>query len=221
MFSPDVVGMVVGVVLTLMVFSYLVGDNPLYRIALYLFVGCIIGYSLGIVIREVFIARVMGGLLGRDLGVVVPLVLGLLLLGKGISVTSRIGTIPLAFLVGVGTAVALGGAIVGTIVPQVAATGESLAFRSFGGAAVTRGLLIVIGTVCTLLVFNNSGQKREGLGALWGSTVRTLSGVGRIFLICALATAFAGAVTTALTVFVGRSDFIIKTVVRLGELLGI
>ena len=53
MFNPDVVGMVVGAVLTLMVFSYLVGDNPLYRIALYLFVGAVIGYSLGILVSEV------------------------------------------------------------------------------------------------------------------------------------------------------------------------
>ena len=221
MFSLDVVGMVVGAVLTLMVFSYLVGDNPLYRLALYLFVGAVIGYSLGIVVREVFLVKVVEQLLDRDLLVLVPFVLGLLLLSKGFSGASRMGVLPLSLLVGVGAAVALGGAVMGTIMPQVAATGESLVFRSFTGAAVVRGLLVVLGTVCTLLVFNTSEQKQEGLGAYWGATVRLLSRVGRVFLICALATAFAGAVTTALTVFVGRSDFIVKTVVRLAELLGI
>jgi len=221
MFSPDVIGMGVGLVLTLMVFSYLIGDNPLYRLALYLFVGAVIGYSLGIVVREVFLIKVVGRLLDQNLGVLVPLVLGLLLLSKGISGMSRSGAVPLAFLVGVGTAVALGGAVLGTIVPQVAATGGVLDFRPTTGMVVLRGLLIVIGTVCTLMAFNTGVQRGEGLSALWGSTVHLLSRVGRLFLICALATAFAGAVTTALTVFVGRSDFIVKTVIRLGELLGI
>jgi preprotein translocase subunit SecF len=38
------IGLLVGFILTLMVFSYLLGDNILYRLALYVFVGLSAGY---------------------------------------------------------------------------------------------------------------------------------------------------------------------------------
>jgi len=221
MLNPDVIGMVVGAVLTLMVFSYLLGDNPLYRLALYLFVGAVVGYALGITIREVFLVKVIRQLVNQDLWVLVPIVLGLLLLVKGISRTARVGYIPIAFLIGVGGAVALSGALMGTLIPQVAATGEALAFRSFTLVSVLRGLLIVLGTVCTLMVFNFGVQQEQTLGGLWGLIVGAMSRVGRVFLVCALATAFAGAVTTALTVFVGRGQSLIEAGLQLAELLGI
>ena len=47
----DTAGLVVGAVLTLLIFSYLLGDNPLYRLTLHIFVGALVGYSLGIVLR--------------------------------------------------------------------------------------------------------------------------------------------------------------------------
>ena len=37
----DIIGAVLGAVFTLMVLSYLLGDNPLYRLALHLFVGAL------------------------------------------------------------------------------------------------------------------------------------------------------------------------------------
>jgi len=220
MLGPDIAGMVVGAVLTLMVLSYLLGDNPLYRLALYLFIGAVVGYSLGIVLREVFLIKLAEQLKGQELQVLVPIFLGLLLLIKGIAPTSHTSSIPISFLVGVGTALALSGALLGTLIPQIAATGDALAFRSITLAAILRGLLIILGTVCTIMVFNFSVQRKPGIGALWGSVVGAMSRVGRVFLVFALAAAFAGAITTALTMFIGRTQFLIEVGLRLLELMG-
>ena len=50
----ELIGMAIGTVLTILIFSYLLGNNPLYRLALHIFLGALTGYALGIVIREVW-----------------------------------------------------------------------------------------------------------------------------------------------------------------------
>ena len=51
----------------------------------------------------------------------VGLVLGVLLLMKLSPRTARLGNVTIAFLVGVGAAVAVGGAVMGTLIPQTRA----------------------------------------------------------------------------------------------------
>ena len=45
-----------GLILTLLVFSYLIGDNPLFRIAIYLFIGVSSGYAASVVWHSVLTA---------------------------------------------------------------------------------------------------------------------------------------------------------------------
>ena len=42
--SPDFIGSIIGFILTLMVFSYLLGDNGLFRLAVYILVGVSAGF---------------------------------------------------------------------------------------------------------------------------------------------------------------------------------
>jgi hypothetical protein len=208
---PEAAGLVVGAVLTLLIFSYLLGDNPLYRLALHLFVGALVGYSLGIVLRDVLLGMVLAQLLTNPLAVVVPLVLGMLLLFKGFPRQAYVGNFSVAYLVGVGTAVALSGALLGTLVPQVGATGRALSPASLASsrAGLLDGLLIVVGTTCTLMVSAFAARKGRGLAGAWAQIVRLAAGIGRIFIIFAFAVAFAGALTASLSIFIGRIQYLI------------
>lgn len=208
---PDAAGLILGAVLTLLVFSYLLGDNPLYRLALHLFVGALVGYSLGIVLRDILLGMVLAQLLANPLAVVVPLVLGILLLFKGFPKQAYVGNFSVAYLVGVGTAVALSGALLGTLVPQVGATGRALSPASLASsrAGLLDGLLIVVGTTCTLMVSAFAARKRQGLAGAWTQIVRLAAGIGRIFIIFAFAVAFAGALTASLSIFIGRIQYLI------------
>jgi hypothetical protein len=205
MTTPDIVG----VALTFLILSYLLWDNPLYRLALHLFVGALIGYSFGIVLRDVLYDMMLTKLPGDPL-LVIPLVLGILLFFKGFPRQAYIGNFSIAYLIGVGTAVALSGALLGAIVPQVEATGRALSSASQASfrLGLLDGLMIVIGTVCTLMAFTFTASKRSGLAGVWTRLVRAMGWVGRIFLIFAFGVAFAGALTASLSIFIGRVQYI-------------
>jgi hypothetical protein len=143
--------------------------------------------------------------------VVVPLVLGILLLFKGFPRQAYAGNFSVAYLVGVGTAVALSGALLGTLVPQIGATGRALSPASLASSrgGLLDGLLIVVGTTCTLMASAFVARKRQGLAGAWAQIVRLAAGVGRIFIIFALGVAFAGALTASLSIFIGRIQYLI------------
>ena len=168
----ELVGAAIGTVLTLLVFSYMLGDNPLYRLALHIFLGVLIGYSFGVVVRDILIARVLAPLSAREYLVFVPIILSVLLLAKGVRRQAYVGNIATGLLIGVGTAVALSGALLGTLIPQVAATGEALDVGAVdisqldGWWTVAQGAMVVLGTVCTLMAFSFAARKRRGLAGL-------------------------------------------------------
>jgi len=207
----ETIGIPLGVGLTLLVLTYLVlGDNPLYKFASYIFVGVLTGYSFGIVVREIIVKMALVQLPGASI-VLVPLAMGLwLLFFKSIPRLAYVGNFALAYLIGVGAAVALSGALLGTLVPQVGATARALTRASFAD-----GLLVVVGTVCTLIAFNFAAPEQRGLSGLWATVVRFTGRIGRVFLIIALGVAFAGAVTTFLSILIHRIQYIIDFFVSL------
>ncbi len=61
MISPAVLDLIAGIIafiFTVMIFSYLIGDNPLYRIASYFFVGVSAGYIASVVFWQVLVPRI-------------------------------------------------------------------------------------------------------------------------------------------------------------------
>lgn len=145
----------IAIVLTIMVLSRIAGENPLFRFAQYLFVGVSLGLALVVAYHQVLTPMVRTMTASTDGAVVygIPLVLGLLLLPR---ITRRqeiswLANIPLALVFGVGAALALGGAIIGTLVPQILDTSN----RPLVGepAQVAGTLVLALGTVITLAAF--------------------------------------------------------------------
>jgi hypothetical protein len=215
---------VIGTVLTLMIFSYLLGDNVLYRWAVALLVGAGVGYALGVALRFLIFDWIAEALTASDPSVsliyAVPLLLGGLLLFKGFgrSNVAVLGNIPLAFLVGVGAAVAVSGALTGTLIPQVRATGTALSLQS-PLLPLVEGVIVLVGTIATLSYFSPTsrpGQETGLLGRLRGG----LQWVGKGFVVIALGIAFSGAITSALTAWVMRLWQIVELADRLFFIFG-
>ncbi len=195
-------GVLIGFVLTLFIYSYLVRDNPLYRIATHVLVGVSAGYAAVIVLRQVIFPVI--GQIRQDpvrptsLAWLLPLLLGILLLARrapGVSLITR-GT--LGALVGIGAAVALTGAISGTLWPQVT-TGNS--------DDPWMGLLVAILTVCTLISFQFTGRindQHEWVRPAWQ---RVPAMIGRVVLSITFGALFAAVVSTSLILLVDRVDF--------------
>lgn len=216
----DLIGAAIGVVSTLLVFSYLLGDNPLYRLAVHLFVGMLVGYSFSILLRDVVYGMVITQLSQNPL-VVLPLAFGLLLLFKYFPRRAYIGNYPMAYLVGVGAAVALGGALLGTLVPQIEATGLAWSrdVTPLLRNGIVDGFLIVVGTVFTLMAFTFTAQGEQGLAGWWSRIANVSGWIGRVFMIITFSVAFAGAVTASLSIFIGRVQYVFEAFRALGAFI--
>src|SRR5215211_5951026 len=148
----ELISGLIGLLLTLMVFSYLIGDNPLFRIAVYLFIGVASGYAATVVWHYVLIPKLFQSLSALNPLSIVPLVFGISLLAKLSPRFSWVGNFAMAVLVGVGAAAAVGGALLGTLMPQVQASIDAFDFRSAGGGAnailkLVEGGVMFLGTV--------------------------------------------------------------------------
>jgi hypothetical protein len=113
--TSELIWTFVSFILTVLVFSYLLGDNPVFKFVSALFVGITAGYFAVVIIYQVILARLVAPLLQGSIVSLIPLVLSGLLLLKLSPRLSRAGDIPMAVLVGVGAAVAIGGAVLGTL----------------------------------------------------------------------------------------------------------
>ena len=98
----DLISGALASILTLMVLSYLVGDNPLFRVAMHLLVGAAAGYAgaiaLGNVLRpglvDPIVTAGLDGLLSPSVlaTVIAPWILVITLMLKVSPATSRFGT---------------------------------------------------------------------------------------------------------------------------------
>ena len=57
----DLAGLIVGILLTLFIYSYLIGDNPLYRISVHLLVGVSAAYAVVVVVQQLLLAYLAAG----------------------------------------------------------------------------------------------------------------------------------------------------------------
>lgn len=206
--QADLIGGAIGFFFTVALLSYLIGDNPLYRVALHLFVGVAAGYAGLVVIYQVLTPRLIepmtaGGLSPQTLAfVAVPLILFIFLILKLSPRTSPLGNISIAYLVGVGAAVAVGGAVTGTLLPQIGMTWS--ATYSLPNTILNR-FVIVLGAATTLLYFQFwlRGETATG-GAERAAPMAVLADIGRGFLVVTLGAIYAGMILSGIAVFSER-----------------
>jgi hypothetical protein len=211
---------VVGFLLTVMVFSYLIGDNPLFRIAVYIFIGVSSGYAAAVVWHYVLIPKLFGPLAALEPLAIFPLILSVLVLTKLSPRISWIGNFAMAVLVGVGAATAIGGALLGTVIPQVQAAIDAFDLRAAGGGgdAVFRlgeGIVMFFGTVLTLASFHFSAGRAPDGTVKRNAMIEGLASFGRIFIAITVGVLFAGVYMASLTAMIERLSSIINFIRQL------
>lgn len=212
MISPDLVVGVVAFLFTLMIFSYLIGDNLLFRVAVYIFVGVSAGYVAAVAFRQVILPDLLIPFFDSPLEhalLIVPLILGLLLLTKMSPQLTKWGTPSMAVLVGVSAAVAVGGAVTGTLIPQIGATINmfDLSASTSPAMALLNGGFILVGVVTTLVYFHFSANSTADGSVRRLGLIELIAFIGSIFLAFALGTLFAGVYSAALTALIERFHF--------------
>jgi hypothetical protein len=204
-----------GLILTLMVFSYLIRDNPLFRVAIYLFIGVASGYAATVVWHYVILPRLIQPVAALNPIALIPFILAVSLLAKLAPRISWIGSFAMAVLVGVGAAATIGGALIGTLLPQAqAAIGRFDILSAAGpGEIVSRlfqGLVMLSGTVFTLASFHFSAGRAADGTPKRNRILEGIAWVGRVFIAITLGALFAGVYTAALTAMIERLSFVIN-----------
>lgn len=198
-------GVWVGAILTLLVFSYLLGDTPLFRVAQAIFVGVTLGYALTAAVYLVLVPLLLDPLFLDPVTnwyLLVPLVLGVVLLTKLRASWAPLGNLAIAFLFGVGSALALGGALEGTLLPQLSAVVVPL--------DSLENVLLVVGALGALLSFRfvrphitrPAARFVETVGRGWGA-------LGRWFVLGALGALFASVAVARISILVNRVYFLL------------
>lgn len=207
-----------GLLLTLMVLSYAFGDNPLFRLAAYAFIGIAAGYVLVLVYYQVLLPRLLmpyvRGSPTQIAMTIIPISLALLLTVKKYPQLSRLGSLPLAYLLGIGASLAAGGALLGTLIPQIKAVWQLFSPEKLVEANgelnylwLAGALIIFLGTLASIIYFQYtfSGTNKNARQSFW---LRSTSAFGQIFIGLTLGAVYAGILLTALTALIDRLDFI-------------
>lgn len=205
--TMDLIWAVLGFVLSLMIFSYLAGDNPLFRFGVSLFIGVSAGYAAVILLFQVIYPRLVypllaGSTLERSF-TLIPLALSALLFFKPSRNLSALGNIPMALLVGAAAAFAIGGAVLGTILPQSFSTINFFDRKAVGNNLV-EGAFILVGTVTTLMYFYFSAKYENGKPIRRVGWIEAIAKIGQVFLFITLGSIYAGVYITAITSLVDR-----------------
>jgi hypothetical protein len=230
----DPIGAIIGFLLTIMVLSYIIGDNFLFRLAIHIFIGAASGYAAVLILYgvlwnqvlvpvfQIFMTGGTGGVITYLTRVAPAVLLGIWMLTKASPRLARWGTPVLAFLTGVGAATVVAGAILGTVFPQVSASVNVLNMQAAPPELsklvgwFINGILILVGTVTTLIYFQfGIRRQEEGAPVQRSMFMEYLATAGQGVIVVTLGVLFASVYIAALVALVDRVRFLWDLVLRL------
>jgi hypothetical protein len=209
--GTELIALLIGFILTLAIYSYVVGDNPVYRLAVHLLVGVSAAYAAVIVLRHVMLPVLIEIRLEPTSAFfwLVPLLLALFLLAKRLPLVGWLSHATLALIVGAGAAVALVGAVRGTLLPQIGLMGNPVIGLGPAGLILTALL-----TAATLLTFHFSGgQMQDGVWKrpFWQ---RGVYQIGQAVLMITFGAIFAGVLSTSLLLLTSRISYFVNQLLQ-------
>ncbi len=233
----DLIGTIIAALLTVMVLTYIIGDNFLFRLATYIFIGVATGYAGAVAMHTVLGPGLFSPLFNKSLpelfgdsvniiNLLIPCLMILLLALKIFPGGARYGGLPMAILVGVGAAVVVGGGITGTLIPQslgametldpnvqAPQTGETGVWRVFDV------VLMLIATTSTLMYFRFSAKRELSGEARRTLLASVLATVGKFFIAATFGVMYAGALASSIVILAERFQFLKDVLSMLANML--
>jgi len=199
--------------LTLFIFTFLYKDNPLFKLAEHLYVGISVGYTIvkawdTVVIRLIYEPMVKQG----DWTLAFPLFIGLLMLARYAPKAAWMSRIAFAFVVGVGSGMAIPRVISSYVLKQIEDTVRPLVTMGSDGATFTASLLnpasnlnaiiLLVGVITVLFYFFFSIEH--------SGPVHLAARTGIIFLMISFGAAFGYTVMARMSLLIGRLGDLIE-----------
>ncbi len=194
----DVIGIWVGVFITLMVLSFLYKENPFFRIVEYVFIGLASGYAFAASLR-LFVNQALNPIfLSGDLTFIVPVFLGALFYAQFTKKYSALYRLPLSLAIGYGLGVTIWSVFGTFFVRQVTAT----MIPVYTGDMLTTlsNVILVAGTILSLSYFI---LHREQKG-VWGGFTK----IGKYLVLVTLGAVFGSTVLGRMAIIIQRIQFL-------------
>lgn len=195
----DLIGVWVGVFITLMVLSFLYKENPFFRLTEYAFIGLAAGYALAASLR-LFVNQALNPIfVDGNLTFIVPVILGSLFYAQFTKKYSSLYRLPLSLAIGYGLGVTIWSVFATFFVKQLTATMIPL----FTGNVLTTfdNVVLVAGTILSLSYFI---LHREQKG-VWGGFTK----IGKYFILATLGAVFGSTVLGRMAIIIQRVQFLL------------
>ena len=142
---------------------------------------------------------------GNKLFLILPLILGVFMLGRFFDKTSSLSRISIAVMIGSGAGVAIPAMLYRRTLLQLSATVTPLIDAN--GLPNISGLVVIIGLLCTLSYFYFSREHKGYFGKA--------AKLGTYFLMVFFGTTFGYTVMSRMSTFIGRMEFLLTDFLKL------
>jgi len=199
--------------LTLFIFSFLYKDNPLFKLAEHLYVGVSVGYTIVKTYDTVLVHLIWKPIVeNHEWTLLIPVFVGLLMLTRYVPKASWLSRYAFAFIVGVGSGLAIPRTISSFILKQIEDTvrplltlvpGEGMSFtwNVLDPSSSLNTIIILVG-VCSVLFYFFFSVEHTGPG-------KAVARIGVLFLMIGFGAAFGYTVMARMSLLIGRlSDLI-------------
>ncbi|MEK7236427.1 MAG: hypothetical protein AAB242_07390 [Nitrospirota bacterium] len=209
-----IIGAWVATGLTLFIFSFLYKDNPLFKLAENLYVGVSVGYTIVKTYDTVILHLIWKPIVENgEWALLIPVAIGTLMLTRYVPKAAWLSRYAFAFIVGVGSGLAIPRVISSYILKQIEDTvrpllvmvpGEGLTFtwNLLNPASSLNTIIILIGVSSVLFYFFFSVE-HTGPG-------KAVARTGILFLMIAFGAAFGYTVMARMSLLIGRLTDLIE-----------
>ena len=200
--------------LTLLIFSFLYKDNPLFKLAEHLYVGVSLGYTIVKAYDTVIVHLVVKPIVENgEYSLLIPVAIGMLMLSRYVPKAAWLSRYAFAFIVGMGSGLAIPRTISSFILKQVEDTvrpllslagpdGITFSMNLLNPASNINAIIILLGVSSVLFYFFFSIE-HSGAG-------KAVARTGVIFLMISFGAGFGYTVMARMSLLIGRLTDLIE-----------
>ena len=212
--DATILGAWVATGLTLCIFTFLYKDNPLFKLAEHLYVGVSVGYTIVKAYDTVIVHLIVKPIVEQgEYALLIPVAIGMLMLTRYVPKAAWLSRYAFAFIVGVGSGLAIPRTISSFILRQIEDTvrpllslaggdGVTFSMNLLNPASSINVIIILIGVISVLFYFFFSIE-HSGPGKFVART-------GVMFLMIAFGAAFGYTVMARMSLLIGRLTDLIE-----------
>lgn len=209
-----IIGAWVATGLTLLIFSFLYQDNPLFKLAEHLYVGVSVGYTIVKAYDTVLVHLVLKPIIDHgEFTLLIPVGIGMLMLTRYVPKAAWMSRYAFAFIVGMGSGLAIPRTISSFILKQVEDTirpllslagsdGVTFSMNLLDPASNLNAIIILLGVGSVLFYFFFSIE-HSGVG-------KAVARTGIMFLMISFGAAFGYTVMARMSLLIGRLTDLIE-----------